>query len=512
MRVLRRVFSRLVQGLLPMLLLLPCAQAMTLEVVGNQVFATGPVGDDLPRFEAALAQPGIDTVVFVNSPGGDLWTGLRVGHLIAGKGLNTVIAGTCVSACSIMFMGGKERRFADTFRPNLTYIGIHGAHNLLTKRVDPALQPQIYAFYKTHMGDKFNSDVINRALYEMDDAGALLRVFDPVRSAATRSYHCRSFQTIRDQCTRLDGVTAETLGVVTHAALAKVAVPPAMLATHRVWGQELAKELPDLVAYLNDLAARQCATEPCRKAALEWADKPENRAVAVPTQGLGRSLPFNADTPAQATTRALYLCNHLAGQPVRLCQLEVVNQFDVRPFYAEAATAHQAILAQLTVPADKFYASEEFGGNFTSANGLRTQQWNAMTPAKLDGIGLLNTQELAQRLKSAQPPVLVEVTGSFAQLIPTAVVLQHGGLAMDDPARETAYAKRFEALLKLLAPDPAAPLVFYCAGRELWLSVNAALRAQKLGYSQVLWYRGGYESWRAAGLPMAPTTVQAVAN
>src|SRR5690606_7269363 len=45
------------------------------------------------------------------------------------------------------------------------------------------------------------------------------------------------------------------------------------------------------------------------------------------------------------------------------------------------------------------------------------------------------------------------------------------------------------------------PLVFYCQNAHCWLSYNAALRAIKMGYTQVLWYRGGIEAWQQAGLP-----------
>jgi len=31
------------------------------------------------------------------------------------------------------------------------------------------------------------------------------------------------------------------------------------------------------------------------------------------------------------------------------------------------------------------------------------------------------------------------------------------------------------------------------------MSYNAAVRASRMGYSQVLWYRGGIEAWKAAG-------------
>ena len=47
--------------------------------------------------------------------------------------------------------------------------------------------------------------------------------------------------------------------------------------------------------------------------------------------------------------------------------------------------------------------------------------------------------------------------------------------------------------------DTGAPLVFFCAGPRCWLSYNAALRAARLGYGNVLWYRGGIEAWGAGG-------------
>jgi rhodanese-related sulfurtransferase len=54
--------------------------------------------------------------------------------------------------------------------------------------------------------------------------------------------------------------------------------------------------------------------------------------------------------------------------------------------------------------------------------------------------------------------------------------------------------------------------VFYCLGRDSWFSVNAAMSAKKMGYSQVGWYRGGFESWKAAKLPTGSVVVRAVAN
>ena len=108
--------QKLVLFLFATLLVMNTGVAMTLEVEGNLLFASGPVGDDWLKFKEALATPRIDTVVFVNSQGGDLWTGLMVGKFIADSNLKTVTAGYCVSACSIMFMGGKSGDSQTHFR------------------------------------------------------------------------------------------------------------------------------------------------------------------------------------------------------------------------------------------------------------------------------------------------------------------------------------------------------------------------------------------------------------
>ncbi len=485
--------------------------AMVVEAHGNTVYASGPVNDDVRRFEEAFAKGGITTVVFVNSPGGDLYTGLRVGRLIADRGYNTVAAGSCISACSIMFMGGKERRFSDVFRPGQTFVGIHGAHDSATKQIIPVLQPQIYAFYKLNMGDKFNSSVMNQALYDMQDAGSLLRVYDPVRSPKTEPYHCVSSQTPRDKCSVFKGMDASSLGVITHTDLVKLDLPAAFKVAPSLFGKPLETAVPDVNAHYAELAQRHCTTDTCKTNTAAQAARPENRAVALPSEGPGLGFASNADSPLSALVRAVYSCNHITGQAVRLCEPELVNQYDVRPYYSSSKAAHQEALAKLKPPAAKFYADEEYGGGFSSASSLRTAMFNDITPQKVDGVATVGTQELARMMVSPTPPVLVDVVGSF-QSIPGSQALLHGGHAQDNAAQDAAFEKRFAALLALLAPDQAKPVAFYCGGRSCWLSVNAALRAKKLGYTQVLWYRGGIDSWKAAELPLAPGVLRAVAN
>ena len=49
--------------------------------------------------------------------------------------------------------------------------------------------------------------------------------------------------------------------------------------------------------------------------------------------------------------------------------------------------------------------------------------------------------------------------------------------------------------------DLARPIVVYCVDANCWLSYNAALRLDALGYENLHWYRGGIAAWKAANLP-----------
>ena len=509
---MKKQITAFVTALAAIALHLPTStHGMTVEVHGNQVFATGPVEDDVRKFEEAFAKPGVDTVVFVNSPGGDLWAGLRVGRMIADKGLKTVIAGFCISACSIMFMGGKQRQFSDAFRPNQTFIGIHGAHDKDTKRINPAMQPQIFAFYKQHMNEKFNASVMNQALYDMEDAGSLLRVFDPMRGSINWPYHCKSSQTPRDKCSKFEGVDALSLGVATSIELVKVSLPATFKPSTTVFGRELTADIHDLPTLLNEIAENKCPLPVCKEHVKKITERSEHRAIATAIVSTGLGLANSADTPAGAAVRAIYNCNHPANQPARLCEVKIVNGFDANSLYLDADAAHTKALAEIKVPIDKFYASEEFGGSFVKAGGLRTEKFNDITPGSLEGIKTVGTQELAKLLISAQRPVLIDVAGFF-DTIPGSIAVLGAGAAQADATKDAPIERRTEAILKTVAPDLGRAIVFFCTGRNCWTSVNAAMRARKMGYTEVHWYRGGIEAWKGASLPTANGVVRAIAN
>lgn len=106
---------------------------------------------------------------------------------------------------------------------------------------------------------------------------------------------------------------------------------------------------------------------------------------------------------------------------------------------------------------------------------------------------------------------VLDVAGFF-ETIPGAQAFVNSGAAFENPSADEAFEKRFSGLLLALVPDKSTAIVFFCGNRSCWLSANAAMRARKLGYTQVIWYRGGVESWKAAGLPTAAGAVRAVVN
>ncbi len=61
--------------------------------------------------------------------------------------------------------------------------------------------------------------------------------------------------------------------------------------------------------------------------------------------------------------------------------------------------------------------------------------------------------------------------------------------------------------------DPAAtPAVAYCYGPDCIRSRNAATALARLGFLQAVWFRGGIEAWRAAGLPLAQSPAKRAAR
>ena len=55
--------------------------------------------------------------------------------------------------------------------------------------------------------------------------------------------------------------------------------------------------------------------------------------------------------------------------------------------------------------------------------------------------------------------------------------------------------------LNKFVPGKSTPVLFYCNGPKCGRSVTSSQRALKCGYTQVYWFRGGFEEWKQKHYP-----------
>lgn len=150
---------------------------------------------------------------------------------------------------------------------------------------------------------------------------------------------------------------------------------------------------------------------------------------------------------------------------------------------------------------DGEYARENNTSMFVGPTKSIGTNFHSMTPPSIPGGEVLTTIKLRDLLVTELTAVIFDVLpGKERATIPGALLVPGAGLESNSN-REAAFAD----LLSMHAPDKATPVVFFCLSYECWLSYNAALRAIKLGYQKVFWYRGGIDAWKAAKLPLVRT-------
>lgn len=147
--------------------------------------------------------------------------------------------------------------------------------------------------------------------------------------------------------------------------------------------------------------------------------------------------------------------------------------------------------------------NEDFG--VPATRELRLKEVSAPTPLEIPGARTVKTAEILAQMKLQQGDraIYFDVLGGGGHnSIPGAIWLADAGRGESfDDELQARLAKTLEFLAR---GDMQRPMVFFCGGNHCWLSYNAALRAVKLGYTAVGWYRGGLEAWREAGGPLAP--------
>ena len=121
------------------------------------------------------------------------------------------------------------------------------------------------------------------------------------------------------------------------------------------------------------------------------------------------------------------------------------------------------------------------------------------TPIAIPVATRLTTRQLATKLNSDDSFVLVQAMASERRL-PGAIRV---AMAANEGRFNDTWQKQLQAaVLPFTNGDLNRPLVVYCQSVRCRESYNALLRLRVLGYRSLFWYRGGLDSWLAAGLPI----------
>lgn len=140
---------------------------------------------------------------------------------------------------------------------------------------------------------------------------------------------------------------------------------------------------------------------------------------------------------------------------------------------------------------------QDYGVPATSQ--LHAGAMHGPTPSSIPGGQLITTKGLVELVRSQQVQALVFDVLGGPETLPGALAAApaHQPGTFNDQTQQ-----QFGQFLQQVTQGRKdTPLVFYCQSTQCWMSYNAALRAINMGYTNVLWYRGGIEAWKMAGQP-----------
>lgn len=210
----------------------PASLAMSFDQVDDTLIVSGPVVDgDLARLRDALLNKSLRRVLLHPSPGGDAWTGQRLGHEIRQAGLETWISGQCASACGYMFLGGVQRRMTDGLPVRENRLLLHGAWDLETGKTRPDLAPELALHIQRMTGGRYPKELVEFTVNSAHAQDFMEFAITPrmLRSPQPRGvFRCLIGADGQRQCQELAGHSALSTGVVTQAEI--VSLPPALRA------------------------------------------------------------------------------------------------------------------------------------------------------------------------------------------------------------------------------------------------------------------------------------------
>src|SRR5262245_40643228 len=122
------------------------------------------------------------------------------------------------------------------------------------------------------------------------------------------------------------------------------------------------------------------------------------------------------------------------------------------------------------------------------------------TPNVLAGIRIVTAEEVVDLVSKGATFYDVRIEREYKEKhIKGAVSLPYH----EKSKKEVGYdASQDDFKLTEAVKDRSAQLVFACNGAECWKSYKASLWAQKEGYKNIYWFRGGFPEWKGKNLPL----------
>jgi adenylate cyclase len=140
------------------------------------------------------------------------------------------------------------------------------------------------------------------------------------------------------------------------------------------------------------------------------------------------------------------------------------------------------------------------------SDGILRCGWIGLTPRTIPGAKTILTRDLTDFLVRRKPLLIDAAWSSGGRSLPGAIGLQGLGRGANFSDRIQTRLRR--KIHELTNGELSAPIVAYCGNSERLSGYNLVLRLVALGYTQVHWYRGGWEAWQVAGLPETELELQ----
>jgi ABC-type phosphate/phosphonate transport system substrate-binding protein/rhodanese-related sulfurtransferase len=122
------------------------------------------------------------------------------------------------------------------------------------------------------------------------------------------------------------------------------------------------------------------------------------------------------------------------------------------------------------------------------------------TPTVLSGISIVTAEEVVDLRNKGVPLYDVRIDREYQEKhIKGAISLPYG----EKSKKEVGFDASPDTFkLTDVVKDKNAPIIFACNGEECWKSYKASVWAQKQGYKNIYWFRGGFPAWKEKNLPL----------